>query len=373
MDFSGRLAAFPPGDLLQWAANDRRTGALIVRRRSREKRVYLQEGRVVACSSDDPAEFYGRHLLLGGHLSEDDLVLALSHCQRHDLRLGESLEQLGLLSAEKIAETLSQYVADSVCGLFLWPHGVFYLEETAPPPRQILQHPLDSMRLSLQGARWLDEYARIRRVFVHDEVVLRRAGTAPARRPSACEQYILREVDGKRSLERLHRSVGGSYFRFLQAALALAVDGLLDLDEVGELSAPPTMEINLRDVLAEEGQERDLPVRRGLSLQALHWMVPVAVGDPQAAEADSEPHRRLRARCDGYRTLAEVLGEDEALSEIFLQTLLGGRLALLPKPVPELEGKAALDRVPAADRWWRRLFEQDAAEYAQPEAPRVSS
>jgi len=32
MEFSGRLAAFPMGDLLQWAKNERRTGALVVRR-----------------------------------------------------------------------------------------------------------------------------------------------------------------------------------------------------------------------------------------------------------------------------------------------------------------------------------------------------
>jgi hypothetical protein len=369
MDFSGRLAAFPPGDLLQWAANDRRTGALIVRRRSREKRIYLHEGQVIACSSDDPAEFYGRHLLLGGWLTEDELVTALTHCQRNDLRLGESLEQLGLLSAETIAETLSQYVADAICDLFLWPHGVFYLEESAPPPRQVLQQPLDSMRLSLQGARWRDEFSRIRRVFVHDEVVLRHAGKAPALRRSTIERYILREVDGARSMARLHRAVGGSYFRFLQAALALAVGGLLDLDEVGDAPLAATMEINLREVLAEDVPEREMSVRRALSLQAIHWMVPVWVSCSAEAEGAEDGGGLLRARCDGYRTLGEVVGEDQALTELFLQALFDGDLALLPRPVPELEGKAALEEVPASERWWRRLLEQDAADSSRRPSP----
>jgi len=35
MEFSGRLSAFPIGDILQWAHNDQRTGSLVVRRSGR--------------------------------------------------------------------------------------------------------------------------------------------------------------------------------------------------------------------------------------------------------------------------------------------------------------------------------------------------
>jgi len=70
MEFSGRLAAFPPAELLQWAHHERRTGALVFRRSRRQKRVFFEKGEVVACLSDDPADYYGQHLQLYGYLTE---------------------------------------------------------------------------------------------------------------------------------------------------------------------------------------------------------------------------------------------------------------------------------------------------------------
>src|SRR6185436_20310056 len=107
MEFSGRLTAFPPADLLQWAKNDRRTGALVVRKSDREKRVYFHQGEVVGALSTDPAEFYGQHLLLAGHLTERQLFEALSHCTVSGKRLGGTLSELGFLSPELIQKTLS--------------------------------------------------------------------------------------------------------------------------------------------------------------------------------------------------------------------------------------------------------------------------
>jgi hypothetical protein len=70
MEFSGRLAAFPIGDILQWAHNDRRTGSLVVRRSGCEKRVFFRDGEIAACFSDDAAEFFGQHLLVTGQVDE---------------------------------------------------------------------------------------------------------------------------------------------------------------------------------------------------------------------------------------------------------------------------------------------------------------
>src|SRR6185369_16044484 len=106
MEFSGRLAAFPMGDLLQWALNDRRTGALVVRRSEREKRVYFHAGEVIACLSNDPAEYYGQHLLVNCYLNQDQLFQALTFCTTKGMRLGAALHELGLLPPEVVQQTL---------------------------------------------------------------------------------------------------------------------------------------------------------------------------------------------------------------------------------------------------------------------------
>ena len=82
MEFSGRLASFPIAELLQWAHNDRRTGSLVLRRTSREKRVFFSDGHIVACLTDHTAEFYGQHLLLGGHIRQDALLRCLALCRQ---------------------------------------------------------------------------------------------------------------------------------------------------------------------------------------------------------------------------------------------------------------------------------------------------
>ncbi|HEY2739929.1 MAG TPA: DUF4388 domain-containing protein [Thermoanaerobaculia bacterium] len=128
MEFSGRLAAFPMGDLLQWAKNERRTGALVVRRSEREKRVYFHQGEIVGCLSDDPAEFYGQHLLVNGYLDDGQLFKALTHCTSHNIRLGAALRELEILPQDVIQRTLREQIEDSICDMFLWPRGLFYFQ-----------------------------------------------------------------------------------------------------------------------------------------------------------------------------------------------------------------------------------------------------
>ena len=137
MELSGRLATVQIGDVLQLAHQERWSGALVVRRSSREKRIFLDRGQVVGCLSDDPAEFYGRHLLIRGVLSESDLATALAWCSDHRRRLGTALRELGLLSEDEVRATLASRISDAVCDLFLWDRGVFYLAGDRPPEEEI--------------------------------------------------------------------------------------------------------------------------------------------------------------------------------------------------------------------------------------------
>src|SRR3954469_5385598 len=181
MEFSGRLTAFPMGDLLQWAQNERCTGALVIRRSEREKRIYFHAGEVVGCLTNDPAELYGQYLVLHGHLSESQLFQALKHCAAQGTRLGVALRQLGLLPPEVVQQTLRGQIEDVVCDLFLWQRGIFYFQSEMPQEEEILPEPINGMGLVMEGSRWLGggsrwlaEVVRIRRVLVHDDVVLRR-------------------------------------------------------------------------------------------------------------------------------------------------------------------------------------------------------
>ena len=251
MEFSGRLAAFPLGDLLQWAKNERCTGALVIRRSEREKRIYLHHGEVVGCLSNDSAEYYGQHLVLNGHLTENELFRALSHCATHQgVRLGEALRKLEMLSDEVIQQTLREQIEDAVCDLFLWKRGIFFFQAELPQDEEILPHPINVMGLVMEGTRRLDEVERIRRVLVHDDVVLRRGDRWPGGDGlTAVQQRLLRMVDGQRPLGELYKKVRGSYFRFLDGAFRLCVGEVLDIAEVREATEGSTHELSVYDLL----------------------------------------------------------------------------------------------------------------------------
>lgn len=358
MEFSGRLSAFPPSELLQWAKNDRRTGALVLRRSSREKRISFRDGEVVACLSDDPAELYGQHLLLNGLLSEGELIRALTQCGKTGKRLGEQLQELGVLTGEQVQRTLRAHIQDLIADLFLWNRGVFYFQAGMPPREDLVPLTIDTMGLMMEGARWADEHQRIRRVLVHDEVVLcRRPGVQP-QGLSPLERWIHGKVNDRRTLAQLYRATGGSYFRFLAAALALCVHEVLDLKDVPLLQAPvaTTHEINLLDLMREQASEEQLlAMHRGgnVPLSALEPLVPLWVG----AQPSDEPMAQVAARCDGSLRLREMLPEDGSRDfDLFLQALAKGELCLLPAPLAELENRLPGPAGGAGQKWWRQVL-----------------
>lgn len=374
MEFSGRLAAFPMSDLLQWAQNERCTGALVIRRSQREKRIYFNAGDVVGCLSNDPAEFYGQHLLLSGYLGDEQLFRSLSYCTERNVRLGTALRELGILAEDTIQQSLRHHIEDVVCDLFLWPRGIFYFQAEMPQDEEILPQPIVAVALAMEGARWQDEIARIRRVLVHDDVVLRRgdrwpgtAGSGESGELSPLQKRLAQGVDGRKTLGELYQKVHGSYFRFLEAAFQLCLSAVLDIEEVRETAQGGTQEVSVFDLLLEQAAEDQALVGRrhmALPLDLLERWFPVWVSEPSTDEQARMPVRArdFYARFDGRTSLGEAFSGDPKARgrelDLLLLQLQKGRLALLPAPVERLEAEAEKHGQPAFQRWWRRAFGQ---------------
>ena len=365
MEFSGRLAAFPLPDILQWVANERRTGTLVVRRSGREKWVRFGRGEVVGCVSDDPGEFFGQYLVLRRYIDQDELVMALTFCKKQGCRLGEALSELGMITPETVRETLRRQTQDSICDLFLWAHGVFYFVEEEPPAGSGIPEPIDTITVAMEGARWADEHRRIRQIFPHDEVTLGPGPAWPAEDGAgatlspleACLVAAMAAMDGRGgTLAELHASVKGSYFRFLETARNLAVRGIVDIESVGEGSDPPGSEPSLYDLLFEQAAEaEELPLSRTLSLplELVQRFYPLWLGDADEDEM-AEAARNFYRRFDGATPLAEILAEGPAARsremELLLLQLRRGNVALLPAPISKVE-RTRKERI--VKRWWR--------------------
>ena len=363
MELSGRLISFPIAELLHWAHNDRRTGSLVVRRTGREKRIFFKKGQIVACHTDSPAEYYGQHLLLNGYLDRDTLYRCLSACKKRKLRLGVVLREEDILDLDQIQRTLRFQIEDLICDIFLWNHGIFVFQNEPPPDEDILAEPIATLGLSLEGARWEDEMGRIRKVFVHDNLLMQRTDKPLPADVTPRKRYILQGLQGLRSVAQLYEVVRGSYFRFLTALHELHGDGHVAIvDARSELL--PTAERPLADLLLEQAvEEQTLESRRDFmsSLVSFERFVPVWVRPPESAEWDRMPAaaRDFYRKLDGSRRLHDILSaeRDAWIREIELLMLQLGKetVALLPAPIAELTS-AADKRSPVHREWWRKVF-----------------
>ncbi len=373
MEFSGRLVSFPIAELLQWAHNDRRTGSLVIRRSSREKRIYFEEGRIVACLTDQPAEFYGQHLLHSGFVDEATLLQCLAKCRKQEKRLGAVLEEQGLMKLTEVEKSLRRHIEDVICDIFLWQHGVFVFQAEPPPREEILAEPINTVGIAFEGARWTDEYRRIREVLEHDEVVLRRIdrGTAGDAVPADVAkagpraQRIFLEVDGHRTLDDIYSRVHGSYFRFLDAAFEMHNVGVLEVGNVGRESGIMSVELSLQDVIFEQAASEHMQTARRRTtspLAAFEQLVPIWVRQPAKKEWQRmpEPVRQFYLKLDGQKRLTEILSKDEEEwgqeAELLMVQIAKEAIALLPSPLGELEAEMKKKRKSKDSLWWKELF-----------------
>ena len=361
MEFSGRLTSFPPAQLLQWAEAERCTGSLVLRRSRRQKRIFFRDGKVVGCLSDDPAEYYGQHLLLHGHLNEVALVHALSQCTHSGQRLGTALVELGLMQRKDVQRTLREQIEDTVCGVFLWQHGVFYFEQDPPPTSEIPPEPISTMGLVMEGTRWIDEMGRFRKIFPHDNVVLLPGPGWPGQELTPIEERITRQVDSKRSLLQIYSIVKGCYFRVLEAIYGLCLREVLDVGQIGDALESGTFEISVYDLLLEQAVEEQMRQDPSIPLDVLGAFYPVWIRKPSAEQAgqmaDTAP--KFWQHLDGNTPLKDLLAEDDEdrgrKLELLLLQLRQGNLALLPERPAAIEEHAEPGS-PAREGWWQRLF-----------------
>lgn len=361
MEFVGRLSAFSVADILQWVANDRRTGVLLVRSGERERWVSFHQGRIVGSVGENPEELYTRFLLNHGYTDPQTVVAALSHGKRKGRPLGHALVELGILDAETVRRTLAEHIRDSVCGLFLWTDGSFFFEAQEVQDVDPEPAPIDTVGLIMEGSRWFDEYQRICGVFVHENVLLRRGPTWPVRDLSPVQQRIIAGMTQSTTLSGLYGEIKGSYFRFLEAVHQLTEQAVL---EIGGWSAREGEESRGREASEVGTAEHQPPLLSRELLGALARvfprLYPVWLERPEVEEAGERRDElaRLLREIDGSVPVVQICIGDSVQRrralELLLDHLHRGHLALFPKPLAEVRAGEEGGEESKPRRWWKR-------------------
>jgi len=244
MPVQGNLATMSLAEILQWLGNARKTGTLSIERNKVEKRILVREGRVIACSSQEPADMLGHYLVSRGRISEDDLRSALAAHQVARVHLGNILVANGALAEDELLRCLEDKSQEAIFGLFEWDDAEFRFVDGETSDPNI--YPVD-MRVEdilLRGAQRWDELQRIRAVFNDPGIVLKRTARVPPAEVfrNRMARRIFESVNGDRTVAEILLQTHGSEYivtKFLHELFRAGVFEIAEVRKVEERTPAP--------------------------------------------------------------------------------------------------------------------------------------
>jgi hypothetical protein len=319
LSLSGTFESMPMGDLVRWTRDGRRSGVIAVRhgREGLERRVCLDGGRIVACASSDPRDYYGSYLVRLGYCGEDDVSRALQIQRETGIMMGQILVMVERLTRDDAVTTLTEKTMDNVGDLFLWEDGVFEYDPKPLPPRKMVELSIEPAAILLEGIRRSEAWNGLR-IRYHPESILESTGNPF----SAAGEYenprvariVLPLLDGERTIGRLCRELPFSEYSIIQAAAGLVRNGLARTsDATAATNRRARLEARFAEAAAAEKRGNwGAAVQVLEGLEALHWEIP--------GLTEALPRARVRFKQSLYETVfppehVPVVALDEAAIE----------------------------------------------------------
>lgn len=237
MSLAGNLRTMALPDILQWIAMGRKTGTLHLERRSIKKRIIFRKGEIYSSWSNDPRESLGQFLMRHRLVSEEELFKALLRQETQGRLVGSILIADGVLTEDQLKQTLQKKAEETIYDLFLWGDGNFEFKEGDVPADMPVHVAIEVTSVLLEGARRVDEWARIRSVFPS----IRTTFTAKAK-PDAVtdpgEKQALALAAAGKSLAEVSLELRRSEFDASVLLFDLYNRGLVGVSEPGEETRP---------------------------------------------------------------------------------------------------------------------------------------
>jgi hypothetical protein len=358
MSFAGDLRTFDLFDLLSWAMNRRKAGALQLVRRSTTKRLGLRDGAVQWSSSNDPRETIGQALVRDGLISEEVLFGALLKQETDKRRLGEILVGDGLLKEEQLLKTLRPNAEAQLHDAFLWPDGTFSLDDHTPPRPAPGDLGVELRPVLDEGRHRRELWTQLRRRFPSSELTFRLARDPVSIRDPGLRQIVDLAAWGK-TLAAISLEARRSEYETTLLISGLCDDGVLVVDRL-EAGAPETDPVAVITALLSSAAMRIKEGRFDAAIEAYERVLSLD-GLNQAAKkgllAVGEARRRAKAasrvpleRVPVLKMTAMALSEQRfAPEEGFVLSRVNGqwdvRSILKLCPMPEDEALVIFGRL----------------------------
>ena len=203
MSISGNLRTMELSELLQWLSQGGKTGTLIIDNGQHNKRIYFEDGNIVASGSTQPSEQLGHFLVSHGYINEHELTKAIEMQEETGMLIGKILVTIGGISEEELRQLLVHKTEESIYDMFSWDEGEFRFVDNDRLTRGMIPLALDVAALTLQGMNRLDEWNRIKRVIPSGGAVPVLVGEIDDNSLSMVERRILDQIDDDRTIHEI--------------------------------------------------------------------------------------------------------------------------------------------------------------------------
>lgn len=203
MALQGTIKDFGVGDILQLIGQQQKSGVLRLHQGEDDVVLGFRAGAIVRVESSSRRrkELLGEMLVRAEVLTQAQLEAALDSQRRTLKRLGDVLVGEGLLTAERLRQTMQLQATETVYRLFTWKSGTYAFEPGEVEPDAIT--PLRAESVLMEGFRQVDEWPVIRRRLPRLDVVLAPARALPPPTPGEDDE----ETGGFARVGRAERQV----------------------------------------------------------------------------------------------------------------------------------------------------------------------
>jgi hypothetical protein len=156
-----QLGTTTPAELLVLHASQRRTGRLVLASGGREKELFLEQGSILSCASNDPSRFLAQRLVSDRLITEEQRQKALEIQRETHLALGRILIILGALSENLLHDAMRRKAEEEILELFTWSDATFAFVEEAIPTLQLVPLHIDVAELVVRQLGAADAEARL--------------------------------------------------------------------------------------------------------------------------------------------------------------------------------------------------------------------
>jgi hypothetical protein len=253
MAFAGDLTTIVLTDILSWIASRRKTGGLELKRRSTQKRLVFQAGRLQSSWSNDPRETLGQALMRERLVDEQQLFEALLAQEKSGKRLGALLVERGWVSDEQLLRVLRWKAEEIVYDCFLWPDGQFDFRDAEAAEPGTVKLDMDTALVIREGGHRLEEWKKMREVFPSSSVTFK-VTTAAFGVEDPVERQVLGLAAAGRTLAAISLETRRSEFETALVLVGLRERGAVEPAQVQDdgASADPVGAIALLLRAAEQ-------------------------------------------------------------------------------------------------------------------------